>query len=205
MRQTETTDLLEWAVAGRPMPGELASGDRELVMVSPNRALVAVIDALGHGQPAAQAAEAAVAALRRHADDSVIALLRHCHADLIGRRGVVMSLASLRAQDNTLTWVSVGNVEGVLIQLDAQGRRQRANLVTRGGIVGSELPHLRAEVVAVNRGDVLIFATDGIEGAFWEAVNVDRPLQEVADHILQRNGKTTDDALVFVARCLVGS
>lgn len=199
-----TTELIEWATAGRAMPGETASGDREVVVSSADRAVIGVVDALGHGEPASESAESAVRIVRKYADDSVIALIRRCHDGLHGRRGVVMSLASLRRQDGTLTWVSVGNVEGVLLQHDAHGKRQRVNLITRGGIVGSELPQLRAEVLTVSRGDVLIFATDGVEGTFWEGLNVDRPPGEVAEEILRRHGKTSDDALVLVARCLMG-
>jgi len=196
--------VIEWAVAERAMPGETASGDGHLVRVAPDRALIAVVDALGHGQEAAVSTEATIKILEKHPDESVIALLRLCHAGLQGRRGVVMSLASYRPRDQTITWVSVGNVEGVVIQGDAAaaGGPQRSVLVTRGGIVGSELPSLRAEVLPISRGDVLIFATDGIEGAFWHALNVDRPPQEVADHVLKQYGKVSDDALVLVVRFL---
>ena len=195
---------IDWAVAGRAMPGEKASGDRELVLAESDRTLIAVVDALGHGQEASDAADRALSLLAKNADESVIALLRLCHAGLHGRRGVVMSLASYRPRDSTLTWLSVGNVEGVLLQKDANGARQRSVLVTRGGIVGSELPSLRAEVLPVGAGDVLIFATDGIDGAFWHELNVDRPLQEVADHVLKSHGKSSDDALVLVARFVAG-
>lgn len=201
------TELVEWAVAGRAIQGETTSGDLGLVHVVPDRALVAVVDALGHGQAAAEAAALTVKVLERHADESVIALLRLCHTALQGRRGVVMSLASFRPQDSTLTWVGVGNVEGVVVQGDpaATGGKQRVNLVTRGGIVGSELPSLRAEVLPVTSGDVLIFATDGIDGAFWQGLNVDRAPQEIADHVLKQHGKSSDDALVLVARFLAGT
>ena len=202
----ETHQMVEWAVASRAMPGEKLSGDRELVHVSPDRVLIAVVDALGHGPTASAGADDAVALLRRYPDDSVIALVRRCHAGLQGRRGVVMSLASFRPQDSTLTWVSVGNVEGVFLQHDSRGRRQRVSLITRGGIVGgSELPELRAEVLTVSRGDVLRFASVGFEGTFWEGLNVDRPVSDVADEVLTRHGRSTDDALVLVARSLIGT
>jgi len=201
---TVASQHVEWAVAGRAMPGQKSSGDREIVLSAPDRALIGVVDALGHGEAAAAAAEAAVAVLTKNADESVIALLRLCHAGLQGRRGVVMSLASYRPRDSTLTWVSVGNVEGVLLQKDAAGARQRSVLVTRGGVVGGELPALRAEVLPVGPGDVLIFATDGIDGAFWHELNVERQPQEVADHVLKSHGKPSDDALVLVARFVAG-
>ncbi len=99
-----------------------------------------------------------------------------------------------------MTWLGVGNVEGVLLYADGGGRRGRERLVTRGGIVGSELPPLRAEVLAVAPGDTLILATDGIQSGFADDLAVDAPPQQLADQILARSGKSTDDALVLVAR-----
>src|SRR5438445_13137077 len=98
------------------------------------------------------------------------------------------------------TWLVFGNVEGVLIYADAGRRRCRERLVTRGGMVGSELPPLRAEVVAVAPGDTLILATDGIQSGFADELIVEAPPQQLADQILTRSGKRTDDALVLVAR-----
>ena len=51
------------------------------------------------------------------------------------------------------------------------------------------------------RGDTLIFATDGVGGDFLNEVLPQRdPAQALADYILGRWGKQTDDALVLVAR-----
>src|SRR5437667_461770 len=75
------------------------------------------------------------------------------------------------------------------------------HLVTRGGIVGgTTLPPLRPDVVSIARGDLLIFATDGIRGGFTEGLPTDATPQQLADEILARYGKGTDDALVLVAR-----
>jgi len=104
-----------------------------------------------------------------------------------------------------MTWLSVGNVEGVLLYTDQTARPARparATLLTRGGIVGSELPQLRAEVVPIAAGDILIFATDGIREGFAEDLPTDPGPQQLADQILARYGKGTDDALVLVARYL---
>ena len=192
--------LIDWGVATLTLPGERESGDLHLVKPVRAGVLVSVVDGLGHGAAAAAAARAAVAALNRHAQESVLPLLQRCHQALAGTRGAVVSVALFDRADGSMTWLGVGNVEGVLLYADAGERRGRERLVTRGGIVGSELPPLRAEVLAVAPGDTLILATDGIQSGFADELIVEAPPQQLADQILTRSGKRTDDALVLVAR-----
>src|SRR5881397_1491503 len=145
--------LIEWGVASLALPGEAESGDRHLVKPVGTGVLVAVVDGLGHGAEAASAAKAAVAALERHATESPAPLLERCHRALKGTRGAVMSVAVFTRPDRSMTWVGVGNVEGLLLYGDGAARSgaARASLVTRGGIVGSELPRLHPVVLARSR------------------------------------------------------
>ena len=192
--------MLEWGLATLALPGHAESGDRHVVQPFPNGVLVAAVDGLGHGEEAAAAAKLAVSILERHAQEEVIALLRRCHEALRGTRGVVMSLASFRAPDSMLTWLGVGNVEGILLRDAANANPRRESLLLRGGMVGAELPPLRVSVIPVMRGDTLIFATDGIREGFTEGLALSDPPQQLADRILARYTKGTDDALVLVAR-----
>src|SRR2546422_418308 len=126
--------LIEWGVASLALPGEAESGDRHLVKPVGTGVLVAVVDGLGHGAEAASAAKAAVAALERHASESPVPLLERCHRALKGTRGAVMSVAAFSRHDRSMTWVGVGNVEGLLVYGDGAARSgaPRVSLVTRG-------------------------------------------------------------------------
>jgi len=199
--------LIEWGVATLALPGEAQSGDLHLVKPVGTGVLVAVVDGLGHGADAATAAQAAVATLERHATESTVALVERCHRALKGTRGVVMSVALLARPEHSMTWLGVGNVEGWLLYGDGAPRSgsPRASLVTRGGIVGSELPRLHPVVLPIAPGDMLIFATDGIREGFAEGLPPEATPQQLADQILARHGKGTDDALVLVARYLGGA
>ena len=193
--------VIDWGVATLAHAGEKESGDLHLVKQVGRGVLVAAVDGLGHGAEAAAAARAAVAALDRYAEESLSPLVRRCHEALAGSRGVVMSLAYLGGVQPSLTWLGVGNVEGLVLHAAPNRRPARASLVTRGGIVGgAELPPLRTDVVPMAPGDLLIFATDGIRGGFSEGLQTDATPQQLADEILARYGKGTDDALVLVAR-----
>ena len=194
--------LIDWGVASSALPGETQSGDLHLVKPLAGGVLLAVVDGLGHGAEAATAARRAVTTLDEHASESVLALLERCHWALKGSRGVVMSLAFADRRQNALTWAGVGNVECMLFHATAAtpANPTRASLVTRGGIVGSELPQIRAQVLPLAAGDVVIFATDGIREGFSDGLQFEAPPQQLAEHILSQHGKGTDDALVLVAR-----
>jgi phosphoserine phosphatase RsbX len=198
------TALLEWGVAALTVAGQVESGDRHIVKPFQSGTLVAVVDGLGHGADAAAAAEIAVASLERHAHESVIFLVGRCHERLHQSRGVVMSLASFSGLDATMTWLGVGNVEGVLLRADTSRNPRRETLLLRGGVVGAQLPSLSASIVPITPGDTLVFATDGIRSGFAEGLILGDPPQRNADRILARHGMGTDDALVLVAR-YVGS
>jgi negative regulator of sigma-B (phosphoserine phosphatase) len=199
-RPSGSATRLEWAVALRPRPGEEESGDLHVVQAFSGGTLLAALDGLGHGAVAAAAARAAVDSLRTHAHDSVISLVRRCQRDLQETRGVVMSVASFNALDGSLTWLGIGNVEGILVRADQGAVPARESLLLRGGVVGYRLPILSASVLTVNPGDVLAFATDGVDVAFTAEVTATPNPQALADRILAQWGKTTDDALVLVAR-----
>ena len=193
--------FLEWSVASRPKPGERTSGDASLVIPFAEGTLVAVIDGLGHGEAAAEAAEAARVVLAREPADTVIGHIKRCHHEIAGTRGVAMSIASIETRRATMTWISVGNVEGLLVQLGPDGQASRSRLLTRGGVVGSALPPLRAEVIPLAPGDLLLFATDGIDQGFGDQFPRDtRSANEIANTVLSQFAKATDDALVLVAR-----
>jgi hypothetical protein len=195
------TPLLEWGVASQPLPGEELSGDTYLVQPFADGVLVAAIDGLGHGAEAAAAAQMAVATLKPRAHESVIALLQHCHDALLGTRGAVMTLASFNAATETVTWVGVGNVEGVLIKSAAPAKPQREHVLLHRGVVGLQLPSLCECVIPLLPGDALILATDGIRTNFTDAeFGLETTPQGTADFILGRYFKETDDGLVIVAR-----
>jgi hypothetical protein len=97
-----------------------------------------------------------------------------------------------------MNWLGIGNVEGLLLRSDRAMKCEA--LITRGGVVGYQLPPLREVAVPVVGGDTLIFVTDGIGSGFAADVPLNRSPQVIADDILRKWGKNTDDALVFVAR-----
>ena len=204
-RATLTSECLEIGVASSALPGQRESGDLQWVRFVNGGALVAVVDGIGHGEEAAAAARVAVETLDRHAGQPLPELVRCCHDDLRGTRGVVMSVAHFDATHDMMTWVGLGNVEGVLVAGDHVVGRPYTSLVTRGGMVGSAamgLPLVRPWVIPIQRRDTLVLATDGLHSDFGDDVTPSHSPQHTANLLLERYGKKSDDALVLVARYL---
>ncbi len=193
-------ELMDYGVAARALDDARGSGDLCGVMPAPYGLLVAVADGLGHGYEAALASRIAIAALEGHGQRSLDWLVEHCHRALARTRGVAMSLAALNARDGTMTWTSIGNVEGVRLRAGAGGARERAHVLMRSGVIGLRLPPMRPETMPLLPRDLLIFATDGVREGFETDASLDAGPQEIADGILARYGKGTDDALVLVGR-----
>jgi len=197
-----SSTFVEWAVCARTFPGETESGDLHLVAPLPTGVLIAVVDGLGHGPEAAFAARTATASLRERPQDEIADLMRRCHASLQRTRGVVMSVASIDAETNQMTWLGVGNVDASLFRADPNAKLARESLPHRGGVVGFQIPSLRITTLSIARGDTLVFATDGISNNFHAGSPLGWHPQDAADFMVRRYGKDTDDALVLVARYL---
>lgn len=185
-----------WHAADRTYPGERVSGDAHVVRVFDGGALVAVVDGLGHGPKAHHASRLAASVLDRRPRRRPADLVRRCHLELGGSRGVALSVASFDSVAGTMTWVAVGNVNGLLLR--AAGGRE--TVLQRGGVVGVQLPRLQESTREVVAGDTLVFATDGIASGFVEGLGGGSEPRALARGILRQHGKRTDDALVVVAR-----
>jgi serine phosphatase RsbU (regulator of sigma subunit) len=180
--------------------GETECGDKAVTVGFDSGALVAVIDALGHGPDAAAAAAAAATVLEQYAHEPPATLIERCHESLVGKRGAAISVASIDFHRQTMTWLGVGNVTGVLMYADHNIRPRLRPLLVRSGVVGDRLPDLRASMEPVSRGDMLIFATDGVRPDFSGTLPLSMPPQRLANRLLGDYATDTDDATVLVFR-----
>ena len=161
---------LELGIAERPLPGEARSGDRAVLAGFEGGALVAAIDGLGHGAAAADAAAVAAEVLAERRGEEPATLIEACHAALRSTRGVVMTLAWIDLDGGRLSWTGVGDVEGRLVHAAAGPRAPTEGALTKGGVVGYNLPSVRVTSAALAAGDVLVLATDGVGSGFGETL-----------------------------------
>jgi phosphoserine phosphatase RsbX len=198
---TDVGATLEWEAAAIPFPGESALGDRAVVALADQCALVAAVDGLGHGPDAEAAGQAAASVLERSVGHGPTKAIHDCHQALHDTRGAALSLASIDLRKRTVTWLGVGNVEARLLHA-AEPLPVTESLLLLGGVVGHELPRLSAQTTTIDHGDLLIFATDGIRSDFADGLVPSGSCQDIAERILHENALGSDDALVLVIRYL---
>lgn len=195
------TRVFDWGAAAMMLAGERESGDRYVVNTFDGGALVAVIDALGHGHAAALAADVAVRTLSQHEREAPDFLIERCHDQMRGTRGAAISLACFDSGRRVVSWLGIGNVTGVLMVADGQGESRPRELLVRGGVVGDRIPEeLNPSVFPIAPGDTLIIATDGVRHYFTEILPTAAEPQQLAERILNSYAKHSDDAAVLVFR-----
>lgn len=199
-RTTRGVALIEVGIASFAPDDQVESGDLSVTYTGSDRALLAAIDGIGHGKGAAAAARAAAFVLESCPDEPLVSLIQKCHESLRSTRGVVLSLAAIDFHLSTLTWLGIGNVQGVLFRSANSGDTGNQSLLLRPGVVGSRLPALQAATLPISAGDTLAFATDGIRDDFASDLFSNEAPQRSADRILAKHCKGNDDALIFVAR-----
>jgi phosphoserine phosphatase RsbX len=200
--------MLDCAWAGSALDRADESGDIQVLVPFEDGVLAALIDGLGHGPEAAHAAREAEQILQAHAGAALTELFELCHAGLRKTRGVVMSLAAFNGRTSTVDWFGVGNVEAVLLRAgSAAPERLRGHeaIGLRGGVLGYRLPPLKIATAEIFAQDLWVMVTDGIKSDFAREIVPDWDPQAIADWLLSRYARGTDDALVLVARYLGGA
>ena len=191
-----------YGVAVHAHGGSGVAGDVAVVRRTRHGLLAAVVDGLGHGPEAASAAVVAADVIAASSDGAATASVRRCHRALRNTRGAAVSVASLSIGQHTMVWTGVGSVEGRLLRARSFPATQVASLRLNSGVVGNDVSTITAQRVSLEPGDLLILASDGVHPSFANDVDPAGSPQELADGILARHGRTTDDALVLVLRYL---
>lgn len=176
-----------------PLPGYAENGDAVVARVDleRRRALLAVIDGLGHGPRAAKAAESATASLDAAPLEGkdVIGLMESLHAALRGTRGAAATLCLVDGCD-----VSVCGVGNVALRTSGTP----VPFVLSPGILGARVPRFRAASATMREGDRLVLHSDGIRPAF--SLDEMRRLdpEAVANQLFETFRRPSDDASVLV-------
>ena len=193
-------EQLEVGVAGAAIAGETRSGDLAVFAPYDRGGLAVVIDGLGHGDDAADASAIAERVILAHASDPAPELFKRCHQALRKSRGVVLTAAWFDLEAMELSWAGVGNVEARLVRGAATFGDRHDSALVLGGVVGYNLPPVRPARTDLRPGDAVAFATDGIEADYSNSLTPGLPAQRLAERILDRHSRQSDDALAAVVR-----
>ena len=189
---------IEVGVATRPCRACTVNGDSFVIKRWSESILVGVVDGLGHGPFAHQAAVTATSYVESHFDrplDQIfIGVGRACRST----RGVVMALARFDWGRGQMSFASIGDI-GARVVPDAGSFRLRE----RRGIVGFNAPNPDVSEHVWPPDHWLIVHSDGIR-ARWTATDF-LELQKLApaaaaERLLRDHAEENDDATVLIAR-----
>jgi anti-sigma regulatory factor (Ser/Thr protein kinase) len=177
--------------------GEIECGDSWRLTSADGVTALLVVDGLGHGTFAAQAAQAALSAFDRSPFDEPQIVLERLHRALAGTRGAAAACARIDAL-GSLVYAGVGNIHGALVSGDAT-----RGLLTHNGTLG--LRKMRMQQLNYERpaASLLIMNSDGISSR-WNLGGHPGLLQRhpavVAGVIYREHARSHDDATIVVLR-----
>ncbi|AUX43083.1 hypothetical protein SOCE26_045230 [Sorangium cellulosum] len=174
-----------------PKEGERVSGDAVFVRAGADGWLFAVIDALGHGERAAETADVAVAALGDASEgDDVRAVVDRLHARLRGTRGAAGMICRFRA--GRLQGCCIGNV-------DLMTHGTRLQWLQSPGILGASLGKARIFDAQLAPGDRLVVFSDGVSPRFDLSLFRGMKAAEACRALMSRHRRSHGDATVLIA------
>lgn len=180
-----------------PLHGEAACGDAWHLAIDAQRISVTVIDGLGHGPGAADAADAGVRAAATASGEPGERLAR-LHAGMSGTRGGAAAVLQFDADTGRARFAGVGNIAAMLC--DGDGVR---GMPSHPGIVGVQFRKAQPFDFPQAAGRLLVMHSDGLQSR-WNLRDhpglLSRHPRIIAAVLARDYARGRDDACVFVMR-----
>ena len=190
---------LEVGVVVVPAPGEEVCGDAWAAIERDGRSFMLVVDGLGHGPPAAQAAEEAVRVFRSHRTQELDEILESTHAALRSTRGAALAIARVDRVLGEVRYAGVGNISGVIVNTRTGAT---TSMVSQNGTVGYTIRRIQVGHYSWSEDSLLLMHSDGL-ATHW---NLDRyaglwqrPPSLVAGVLYRDHRRARDDVTVLAA------
>lgn len=151
------TSALEVGVISVPVKGEEVCGDGWGVKQTAQSVLLMVVDGLGHGILAAEAAREAERIFTGSRSDSPTPILQDAHDALKKTRGAAMAVASLNLEHGVISFAGLGNI-GASIVTPGSSR----GMTSHNGTVGHQLHKIQEFTFPWTSPNLLIMHSDGL-------------------------------------------
>lgn len=140
-----------------PIRGEEENGDGWGVRVVADTTILMVVDGLGHGILASEAAREAERILSTGQKDSLSEILLDTHNALKKTRGAAFALAKIDRNKRLLTYTGVGNIAASIV---APGSSR--SMASYNGIVGQTMERAQEFTYPWNADSILVMHSDGL-------------------------------------------
>ena len=180
-----------------PIASESDCGDGIAWGTHGGRFLALVVDGLGHGTLASEAANAAVMVFRNSLHLPPERLLEAIHHAMRATRGGVAAVAELSADRKTVSYAGIGNISGLLHS--PAGQR---NMVSHNGTLGQDVRKFQAFSYPWTQASTLIMHSDGLNNR-WNldaSPGLERKAPALIAGVLYRDfSRKRDDLAILVA------
>jgi anti-sigma regulatory factor (Ser/Thr protein kinase) len=189
---------IEVACVSEPIRGEEINGDGWAIRRADDAILLLVVDGLGHGFFAAEAAREAermMADTTHAAPDEIIAEI---HLALKKTRGAAAAIAKVDPAKGLLCYAGVGNISAVVANPETS-----RSLASHNGTLGQQMERLQQFACPWTAESVLVMHSDGLGGR-WDLrryPGIWRKPPSVVAAVLHRDFcRERDDVTVLVAK-----
>ena len=160
--ETRRNGQLNVAGLAVPYPGERHCGDAWAYAGNQDRTVALLVDGLGHGWEAAEAAQEAVAAFRKRSQSPPGEILNYIHDGLKKTRGAVAAIVEIHPPKGSLVYAGVGNISAVILN-----RGTSRNLVSHNGTLGVAVPRVQEFKSEWPADGALVLHSDGVHSR-WD-------------------------------------
>lgn len=181
----------------KPLLSAKECGDTGIILDFEDSLFIGIMDVLGHGAEAYEVAVKATSFLRNNFQRNIHALTNELHKHLIGTRGLAGNLLFLSKETGIVSYVGIGNVSTISFG------KSYTRMVNQDCIIGFNLRNPKEQTFMLNKGDLLLMHSDGIESIYNIEDNTgifSGNCEQIATGVVQKLGKPSDDKACFVLR-----
>jgi anti-sigma regulatory factor (Ser/Thr protein kinase) len=189
--------VLRMGAISVPMLGEIECGDSWSLASEPDMTALMVVDGLGHGPFAAQAAQCATGAFAAGPFEGPGSIVGRAHRAMTGTRGAAAACARLQGE-GSLQYAGIGNISGALVSGD-----QSRGLMSHNGTLGVGSPRIQQLEYPRPPHALLVMHSDGIS-ARWNLFDHEGLMSchpaIIAALLYRDHSRGHDDATVVVVK-----
>jgi anti-sigma regulatory factor (Ser/Thr protein kinase) len=180
-----------------PKDGETECGDTWRAACLDGKKSLVVVDGLGHGLLAAEAAQLAAEVFQKDPFVSPQALIERMHRALSGTRGAAGACVQLNGDDE-LSYAGIGNIAGRVCTADSS-----RGLVSHSGTLGFQARRVQQFAYPRAQSSLLVMHSDGLSARWDLAEHVGLHTHHpalIAGVLYRDHSRGRDDATVVVYR-----
>ena len=188
----------EFGIISFPKDGEDVNGDGFYIEQEKGRTVILVVDGIGHGLYAAEAAFEAIRIFKKNWKGKPGKIVEEIHKGLNHTRGAVAAVAEINCEKKEVIYCGTGNI--VAASVSYNGRK---NMVSLDGTLGGEVRKIQEFKYSWENDFLFVIHTDGVSSR-WDLnsyIGLEFKHPSIIAGIIFRDfEKKLDDATIIVGK-----